>query len=73
MSDITTLSEGWTTTALALEDARESLLRRLVMGVQTWDEYLAVAGEIRGIERALDAPLKPYKPHHQPQTRSRNP
>jgi hypothetical protein len=69
--EIVTLPPGWTQTALALEDARESILRRLIMGVPTYADYAAAAGEIRGIERALDAPLKPYKPHNQPQHRSR--
>lgn len=39
-----------------LKTTRDQLVARLVNGVATFEEYVALAGEIRGISRAIRAP-----------------
>ena len=40
---------------------RDQMVERLIQGVKTFDEYTALAGEIRGIQRAIDTPYKPRR------------
>lgn len=41
---------------------RDKLIERLIAGNETYESYLAIAGEVRGLQHAIRAPYVPREP-----------